>query len=122
MICSKKNCNYFIIITFHNLDNLPYTTLTYANGAGANAEDNKNPDGSRKDLTKFQFRKQFRLLRNNNWYTRNADMYINKRLISDLDKDYRYAAAVPTKIESHGGDDVGVFALGSHPSHSIYEF
>lgn len=29
-----------------------------------------------------------------------------------LAKDYRYAGAVPLKIETHGGDDVGIFALG----------
>lgn len=27
-------------------------------------------------------------------------------------KDYRYDGAVPLKIETHGGDDVGIFASG----------
>lgn len=29
-------------------------------------------------------------------------------------KDYRYPGVVPLKIETHGGDDVGIFALGMY--------
>ncbi|KAF2899038.1 hypothetical protein ILUMI_07137 [Ignelater luminosus] len=61
-------------------DNLPYTTLSYANGPGYRSE----IDGHRHDIS-------------------NDDL---------SDNEYEYPALVPLKTETHGGDDVGIFAYG----------
>ncbi|GAB0098214.1 Alkaline phosphatase [Sergentomyia squamirostris] len=74
-----------------NIDNLPYTTLMYANGPGANSTRMNNAD-----LT-------------------NANVTSNT--------GYVYPGSVPLKDETHGGDDVAVFANGpwAHLFVGLYE-
>lgn len=63
-------------------DNLPYPTLSYANGMGSyeTYEDN----GQRKNLSLADF----------------------------SNPDHRFMAGLPLIDETHGGDDVGVYASG----------
>lgn len=61
---------------------MPYATLSYANGPGYH--NTYNPDGKRADLSKQNF----------------SDIY------------QRYPATVPLLSETHGGEDVGVYASG----------
>lgn len=63
-------------------DGLPYTTLSYANGIGFNKTYHKN--GSRIDLSQYDY----------------TDPY------------HQYPASVPLKSETHGGEDVGIYASG----------
>lgn len=74
-------------------DNLPYPTISYANGRGF--YDTYDLNGSRQDLTNTNF----------------SDPYL------------RYIAMVPTEEDTHGGDDVGVYASGpwSHLFTGNYE-
>lgn len=65
-------------------DGLPYSTLSYANGLGY--YDTYAKDGKRIDLT-------------------NAD-FNNSRT--------RYIATAPLDSETHGGDDVGIYASGPY--------
>ncbi|KAL5290357.1 hypothetical protein ACFFRR_009978 [Megaselia abdita] len=65
-----------------NIDKLPYMTLSYANGPSAGQHSNR---GLRDDL-------------------RNVD--------NIGEKDFQYPSLVPLQYESHGGDDVTVFARG----------
>ncbi|XP_049313371.1 membrane-bound alkaline phosphatase [Bactrocera dorsalis] len=65
-------------------DNLPYTVLSYANGPG---------------------------------FSKTYSTKKGRRDLSDADLDdpkYRYMATVPLDSETHGGDDVGVFASGPY--------
>jgi len=74
------------------VDNLPYTTLSYANGPGfSNAFDGNG----RVDLT-------------------NVDTTAN---------NFKQPATVPLASETHGGDDVGIFAIGpqAHMFQGVYE-
>lgn len=64
------------------LDHLPYMTLSYANGPSSGMY---NVDGHRKDL---------------------------KELDDIGKKNFQFPSLVPMKYESHGGDDVAVFARG----------
>lgn len=66
-------------------DGIPYTSISYANGPGF---DNtyKETGGGRRDITNDDF----------------------------TDADYLYPATVPLDSETHGGDDVGIFASGPH--------
>lgn len=64
------------------LDNLPYTTLSYANGQGYYQTYYEN--GSRIDLSQFDL----------------------------TNPKHRYPATIPLKDETHGGEDVGVYASG----------
>lgn len=63
-------------------DKLPYMTISYANGPSAGLYSN---NGQRDDL----------------------------RLVANIGKkDFKYPSLVPLKSETHGGDDVAVFARG----------
>ncbi|KAH8276711.1 hypothetical protein KR044_003424, partial [Drosophila immigrans] len=77
-------------------DDLPYATLSYANGPGYNSNYLKE-DGviKRKNL----------------------------RSINMKNKDFKFPSAVPLESETHGGDDVAVFASGpySHLFTGVYE-
>ncbi|KAH8359527.1 hypothetical protein KR093_007359, partial [Drosophila rubida] len=68
-------------------DDLPYATLSYANGPGYNSNYLKE-DGviKRKNL----------------------------RSINMKNKDFKFPTAVPLESETHGGDDVAVFASGPY--------
>lgn len=61
------------------LDNKPYTTLSYANGPGADTEGNPRENLSNVDTTA---------------------------------PDYRQQALVPMRAETHGGEDVPIYASG----------
>lgn len=63
-------------------DNLPFPTLSYANGRGY--YDTYKETGGRIDLTKTNF----------------SDPFL------------RYIATVPLDSETHGGEDVGIYASG----------
>ncbi|CAD7005712.1 unnamed protein product [Ceratitis capitata] len=65
-------------------DGLPYTILSYANGPGYSKTFSKKT--GRRDLSDADF----------------------------TDPKYKYMATVPLKSETHGGDDVGVFASGPY--------
>lgn len=72
---------------------MPYFTLTYANGLGFHEHINENGRINPLDMKEF---------------TSNT---------------FRQPAAVPLDEETHGGDDVGVYAIGAH-SHlftGVYE-
>ncbi|XP_017856564.1 PREDICTED: alkaline phosphatase [Drosophila arizonae] len=78
-------------------DDLPYATLSYANGPGYNSNFLKDDDGAVK-------RKNLRSLNMKN-------------------KDFMFPTAVPLESETHGGDDVAVFASGpySHLFTGVFE-
>ncbi|KAK5641170.1 hypothetical protein RI129_009717 [Pyrocoelia pectoralis] len=61
-------------------DNLPYTSLSYANGPGKKTDEN----GNRVDITRHNL----------------------------SDPSYAYPSYIPLNGETHGGDDVAVFASG----------
>lgn len=69
-------------------DDLPYATLSYANGPGYNSNYLKEDGGTVK-------RK-------------------NLRSINMKNKDFMFPTAVPLASETHGGDDVAVFASGPY--------
>ncbi|XP_022104185.1 alkaline phosphatase-like [Acanthaster planci] len=77
-------------------DGMPYTTLNYADGPGGQLEkESYNSEGRRRNLT-------------------------------DVDtghKDFKQSAIVPREDESHGGEDVAIYANGpmSHLFHSVHE-
>lgn len=62
-------------------DNLPYATISYANGPG---------------------------------YERNVDHdgRLNLKRVDMHEKTYEFPSTVPLGLETHGGDDVAVFASG----------
>ena len=82
-------------------DNLPYTILSYANGPGfgthLSAENEQDDDLIRLNLTGKE-----------DWYTSYS---------------FQNPSSVPTTSETHGGDDVAIFAIGpySHLFHSVHE-
>nr|XP_013118568.1 unnamed protein product [Stomoxys calcitrans] len=78
------------------LDDLPYATLSYANGPGFDTNNLKANLGARRK---------------------------NLKEINMKNKDYMFPATVPLESETHGGDDVGVFASGpfAHLFTGVYE-
>ncbi|XP_063237764.1 membrane-bound alkaline phosphatase-like [Bacillus rossius redtenbacheri] len=77
---------------YSDVDTLPYSTLSYANGPGYK-QPQKN--GTRYDISSDKLG----------------------------DKDYEFPAMVPLRSETHGGDDVAVFARGpwAHLFSGVYE-
>jgi len=77
-----------------SLDEMPYTTLGYQNGPGFYG----NVDESNHRLN-----------------LQNVDI-IN-------DKEYAYSAQYPLNLETHGGEDVGVYSIGpyAHLFAGVYE-
>ncbi|MGH0149134.1 UNVERIFIED_CONTAM: hypothetical protein FKN15_015072 [Acipenser sinensis] len=71
-------------------DNMPFTSILYANGPGHALE-----NGTRPNITSVDY----------------------------MDVEYRQQAAVPLSSESHGGEDVAVFARGpmAHLFHGVKE-
>ncbi|XP_055846123.1 membrane-bound alkaline phosphatase-like isoform X2 [Episyrphus balteatus] len=65
-----------------DVDNLPYTTLSYANGPS--------------------YYKHF------NWTGERLDL----KNVNVLDKEFQYVSTFPSKTETHGGEDVAVYANG----------
>jgi alkaline phosphatase len=79
---------------------LPYTTLNYSNGPGFVGESAQQPEGPKRFLhsaSGVQIPKKGR-----------PDL----RNVDTQDPDYLQEALVPTASESHGGDDVGIWARG----------
>ncbi len=90
---------------------LPFTTLSYANGRGYQGETEKAPEGVKKfpsEPTKFKPLKNGR-----------ADL----TNIDTTDPDYLQEATLPLKEETHGGEDVAIFATGAgaHVIHGVME-
>lgn len=78
---------------------LPYTTLAYLNGAGYAGASNEQPAGPKTHLHKPSgFEAQ--------------DGRPNLLEVDTTHPDYMQEALVPMKAETHGGDDVGVWARG----------
>lgn len=79
---------------------LPYTTLNYSNGPGFVGASAQQPEGPKRFLhtvSGVQIPKNGR-----------PDL----RNVNTQDPDYLQEALVPTAAESHGGDDVGIWARG----------
>uniref|UniRef100_A0A182QQK9 Alkaline phosphatase n=1 Tax=Anopheles farauti TaxID=69004 RepID=A0A182QQK9_9DIPT len=76
-------------------DDLPYTTLSYANGMSYYSTYTADNLGVREDVSKYDYTKI----------------------------DQQYMAMVPLNAETHGGDDVGVWVSGpmSHLFRGVYE-
>ena len=77
----------------------PYTTLSYANGPGHTGSSNQQPVGPKR-------------------YPHNPSSFEpangrpNLREVDTEHPDYMQEALVPMKSESHGGEDVGIWARG----------
>ncbi|XP_075147555.1 phurba tashi [Haematobia irritans] len=93
---SRKNDIFGINNGQLGLDDLPYATLSYANGPGFDANNQKAKVGAKRK---------------------------NLKDINMKNKDYMFPATVPLESETHGGDDVGVFASGpfAHLFTGVYE-
>jgi alkaline phosphatase len=78
---------------------LPYTTLSYANGPGYSGASNQQPAGSKK-------------YPHDNVGIKAALGRPDLRKVDTQDADYLQEATVPLSSETHGGDDVGVWAAG----------
>ncbi|MHC9085174.1 alkaline phosphatase [Luteimonas sp. RIT-PG2_3] len=78
---------------------LPYTTLSYANGPGYTGASNQQPAGPK---THFHKPSTFESS------TGRPDL----SAVDTEHPDFMQEALVPMKSESHGGDDVGVWAIG----------
>lgn len=89
---SRKNDIFGISNGQLGTDDIPYATLSYANGPGFQSH---MADGRRRNLLQTNMR----------------------------DKNFRFPATVPLDSETHGGDDVGVFASGpqAHLFTGVYE-
>lgn len=76
-------------------DELPYATLSYANGPGYEGNILLSAGGKRKNLLETNMK----------------------------DKNYEFPTTVPLEYETHGGDDVAVFASGpySHLFTGVFE-
>ena len=95
----------------------PYTTLSYANGPGYTTNFN---GGVRPDLTNVDTSKNVEssnLLKTHSTCT--DIVYIH----STAADSFRQPATVPLGSETHGGDDVGIFAYGpqAHLFQGVYE-
>lgn len=93
---SRKNDIFGINNGQLALDQMPYATLSYANGPGYESNIMKHNQGlQRKNL-------------------KNIDM---------KHKNYKFPTTVPLESETHGGDDVAVFASGpfAHLFTGVYE-
>lgn len=100
------------------MDLLPYTTLMYGNGPGHKITNNKRPDIRNVDTSKkltFQcFTHCKRCC---------CECLFSFSLSLSADKDYVQQAAVPLDSETHGGEDVALFARGpmAHLFQGVYE-
>jgi len=78
---------------------LPYTTLNYSNGPGNTGASNQQPAGPKHfEHTVSSYDP--------------ADGRPDLSKVDTEDPDYMQEALVPMKAESHGGDDVGIWARG----------
>lgn len=79
---------------------LPYTTLGYANGPGYAGASDQQPAGTKRFLHETS-------------HFEPAHGRPDLRGVDTSDPDYLQEAGIPLKSETHGGQDVGVWALGS---------
>ena len=92
-------------VTLHGPDfatdalGLPYTTLSYANGPGYQGASDKQPEGP----------KRFPHIVAN---AQPAKGRAQLKAVDTEDPDYLQEATLPANSETHGGDDVGVWASG----------
>lgn len=78
---------------------LPYTTLSYANGPGYPGASNRQPGGPKKFLHAPSS-------------VEAHDGRPDLNQVDTEDPDYLQEAMVPLRSESHGGEDVGIWAIG----------
>ncbi|XP_055599309.1 alkaline phosphatase-like [Uranotaenia lowii] len=81
---TKRGQNVLGIADISGVDNLPYSTLSYANGEGFYLAYKDGNPAERLDISSYNFDSS----------------------------DQKYIATVPLSAESHGGEDVDVFASG----------
>jgi alkaline phosphatase len=95
----------------HDLLGLPYTTLSYANGPGYDGESGEQPVGPKR-------------------FPHNAHgakgISAGRADLTDVDTaapDYLQESLAPLETETHGGDDVGIYARGpmAHLFHGVLE-
>ncbi|EIM00462.1 alkaline phosphatase [Rhodanobacter denitrificans] len=79
---------------------LPYTTLGFANGPGNTGASERQPEGSK------------RYPHNPREYDAIGKGRPDLRRVDTTDPDYMQEATVPLKAETHGGEDVAIFATG----------
>jgi alkaline phosphatase len=80
---------------------LPYTTLSYANGPGYTGASNRQPEGAKRHRHDFRTMAGIRAGR--------PDL----RTVDPTDPDFLQEATVPLTDETHGGEDVPVYAAGA---------
>ena len=78
---------------------LPYTTLGYANGPGYTGASSSQPAGPKKHLHAASGYQA-------------ADGRPDLRNVDTEDPDYMQESVLPLSSETHGGDDVGIWARG----------
>ena len=79
---------------------LPYTTLGFANGPGYTGASDQQPEGSK------------RYPHNPREYSGIGNGRPDLREVDTTDPDYLQEAILPLKSETHGGEDVAIFATG----------
>lgn len=79
---------------------LPYTTLSYANGPGHTGATDQQPEGVKTFVHEAS------------GYQRAEQGRPNLREVDTEHPDFMQEATVPLSSETHGGDDVGIWALG----------
>jgi alkaline phosphatase len=81
-----------------DVDGMPYMTLSYANGpSGGNQRYHMKDDEMSEFIENFYAKK----------------IFLNFLNFSES-SEYRYPSMVPLNFETHGGDDVAIFARGPH--------
>lgn len=80
---------------------LPYTTLSYANGPGYSGASDRQPEGAKRYRHEFNAMAPIRAGRP------------DPGTVDPADPDFMQEASVPLKDETHGGEDVPVYATGA---------
>jgi len=95
----------------HDKLGLPYTTLSYANGRGYQGQSNLQPEGPKKCCIEPR---TFSALLHSRYDLTKVDT---------TDPDYLQEAEIPLAAETHGGEDVAIFANGvdAHLIHGSME-
>ncbi len=90
---------------------LPYTTLNYANGPGHSGASDKQPQGSK------HFPHEPKL------YTKEPYSRPDLTETDTTEPRYMQEAVVPSALETHGGEDVAIYATGpgAHLIHGVLE-
>jgi len=86
-------------------DGKPYTTLNYANGVGYHVDESDGHDLEEEDVSLQTGR------------------FADLESVNTLQPNYRQEANIPLKSETHGGEDVAIFAGGpkAHLFHGVQE-